>query len=541
MLNEMKSGFLSGKTKIMTILFFVISFTSFLFSQPVEEWMNTNGQYPYVISSNRGIILEVDDRGNSYVMGINYNGGYNIFTVKYDINGNLLWSNDNNLGNWITQSFCMKLYGGYLYESYTYNSTLITKKYDADGNLIWTVNYNYVGIAYPMAITSDRSGNVYIASTGETFTNTTDFEIIKYDQQGNQVWFAYYNGPGNYFEEPGDIKVDRAGNVYVTGTSWGGDSTQSDYATIKINVNGVTEWVQRYNSQYNQAELPTCLELGVSGIYVTGLSWRNNNKPEFATIKYDNNGNQLWEQRYNHSNEWHRALGLAIDHSENVYVTGGDYNKIAVIKYNTNGIVQWVNTRDGEAGYGITLDDRQDVYVTGNVNVNNGITDGITIKYDRFGNQLWEAFYDRGFSNNDRPVRIKTNSHCDVYVAGFSQDSAGVFENFILKYNECSIHSPLVLINSSVIPNSFNLYQNYPNPFNPSTKIKFDIPANSSGKVSLRVYDLIGREVSTLLDQDIQPGTHEVEFDGSNFSSGIYFYKLVSDNYVETRKMILTK
>src|SRR4030095_4073518 len=258
------------------------------------------------------------------------------------------------------------------------------------------------------------------------------------------------------------------------------------------------------------------------------------------------NGNMLWTKIYTHSNSWHIPFGLAVDDNKNVYVTGGDGSQIALIKYDLNGTVSWVQTHQGDLGYSITLDaSQQNVYITGNQNIGNGITDGITIKYDVYGNQIWETYYDRGVGGSDRPVRIKIDSDCGIYVAGFSQDSNGVFENFVLKYDECPNPHPLSPNNNSEIPKEFNLYQNYPNPFNPITKIKFDIPAGSSGKVSLRVYDLAGREVATLLNQSLQPGTNEAEFDGSNLASGVYFYRINaegnSQNFSKTLKMILVK
>ena len=95
----------------------------------------------------------------------------------------------------------------------------------------------------------------------------------------------------------------------------------------------------------------------------------------------------------------------------------------------------------------------------------------------------------------------------------------------------------------------FQLSQNYPNPFNPSTKIKYSIPSAhsplpggaSGGLVTLKVYDLLGREVATLVDEKQQPGNYEVTFDGSKLSSGIYFYRLQADSHIQTKKMILLK
>lgn len=91
------------------------------------------------------------------------------------------------------------------------------------------------------------------------------------------------------------------------------------------------------------------------------------------------------------------------------------------------------------------------------------------------------------------------------------------------------------------IPTEYMLYQNYPNPFNPATKIRFDISGSSAAKTFLYVYDILGREIATLLNEQLSPGTYEVDFDGSNYPSGTYFYKLISGEYSAVNKMILLK
>ena len=93
--------------------------------------------------------------------------------------------------------------------------------------------------------------------------------------------------------------------------------------------------------------------------------------------------------------------------------------------------------------------------------------------------------------------------------------------------------------NEKELPTSFMLSQNYPNPFNPTTTISFSIP--SSAFTSLKVYDVLGNEVETLVNEEKPAGTYEVQFDASNLSSGVYFYTLKTGNFTSSRKMILTK
>ncbi len=92
---------------------------------------------------------------------------------------------------------------------------------------------------------------------------------------------------------------------------------------------------------------------------------------------------------------------------------------------------------------------------------------------------------------------------------------------------------------SNQIPNQFSLSQNYPNPFNPKTIFNFQLPMFNY--VSLKVYDVLGREITTLVNELLQPGTYEVAWDASNFPSGVYYYKLTAIDYTETKKMVLIK
>lgn len=114
----------------------------------------------------------------------------------------------------------------------------------------------------------------------------------------------------------------------------------------------------------------------------------------------------------------------------------------------------------------------------------------------------------------------------------------GVPDEIYYKYNPTG---SITEVNSSVdlLPNTFALFQNYPNPFNPNTRIQYSI--NSREFVSLKVYDVLGDEIAALVNEEKSAGTYEVEFKGSQLSSGMYFYNLTSGSFSETKKMILMK
>jgi hypothetical protein len=95
---------------------------------------------------------------------------------------------------------------------------------------------------------------------------------------------------------------------------------------------------------------------------------------------------------------------------------------------------------------------------------------------------------------------------------------------------------------SSEVPNRYRLHQNYPNPFNPVTKIKFEIPVwNGRDRSALIIYDALGREITTLVDEKLNAGVYSIDWDGTNYPSGVYFYQLTSGSYSETKKMVMIK
>lgn len=193
------------------------------------------------------------------------------------------------------------------------------------------------------------------------------------------AWVACYDGPASGYDEARAIAVDGSGDVYVTGYSYGGD-TAADYATIKYDPDGNQLWVARYNGPASGDDQACAIAVDGSGnAYVTGISWGSDTGEDYATIKYDPDGNQLWVARYDGPSLFDEACAIAVDGSGNVYVTGysyGGYTGCVTIKYDADGNELWVAHYSGQA-YGIAVDGSSNVYVTGR----NFGDDYVTIKY----------------------------------------------------------------------------------------------------------------------------------------------------------------
>jgi serine protease len=180
---------------------------------------------------------------------------------------------------------------------------------------------------------------------------------------------------------------------------------------------------------------------------------------------------------------------------------------------------------------------------------NDGSTGGINI-YDNFSDaEKWTAL-SSGIQNTSLPAGdisfVVSAAPLDIdaggtAIAAFAIAAGNNLENLrtAIQASRAKYNTLTDVENETTLPIKFNLAQNYPNPFNPSTKISFSIP--ESGMVSLKVYDLLGREVANLINSEMLPGTYDYNFNGAGLSSGMYFYKIESGNYSETRKMMLLK
>ena len=131
----------------------------------------------------------------------------------------------------------------------------------------------------------------------------------------------------------------------------------------------------------------------------------------------------------------------------------------------------------------------------------------------------------------DESVEDSANYSYRIYA--FNKDTISDFSNIATIKVITSIEK------ETDLPKQYALYQNFPNPFNPYTKIRYSIP--EPGRVKISVYNIIGEEIVTLVNREKEVGYYEVEFDGSNLPSGVYLYKLQSNNYTEFKKMILMK
>lgn len=167
---------------------------------------------------------------------------------------------------------------------------------------------------------------------------------------------------------------------------------------------------------------------------------------------------------------------------------------------------------------------------------------------DSVATEFLRGFYITNIPNDEDSFYVQISVNNDDIAGGNYYVNPGYSDNEPMGDNSSGGRTKIIyendLLNNSTnsansIPEQYYLNQNYPNPFNPVTKIKFAIPF--AGFTTLKVYDISGKEISKLINSNIQAGSYEVLFDATNFSSGVYFYRLESNGFVETKKMFLIK
>jgi uncharacterized delta-60 repeat protein len=658
------------KTKIiqLSVIFFIAVFSHNATSQIIQEWdkrYNGTGN-----SADLSVSSAIDNSGNLIVTGygINTGTGRDFITVKYNQDGAVLWvKNYNGIVNGGDYSFAAAvdafdniiITGRSDRGSPTF-SDMTTLKYNSAGVLQWDVHYNGPGngVDEGLAIAIDALNNIYV--TGRSYGAGTDQDmvLVKYDNNGNQMWVQRYNGPANSTDISRSAAVDGSGNIFICGSSVG-TGTGSDFTIIKYDPLGVEQWVKRINGTANAWDAAEIIKTDLSGnIYAAGYIINANY--DYFTVKYNTSGVLLWSQTYNGTGSGNDlAHSLDVDSDGNVFIggqstgLGGNYD-FALIKYNSAGVQQWVRTFNGPANgsdeaYSVVLDPYGDVLIGGgSASVLNGM-DFVLIKYNSMGSQQWIKTYN-GTGNGNDYIRSVSIDNSNIFVTGESMGSSNL-DFTTIKYFQCYLtvyagedtsiikgyggqtanltavpsngnppfsyywstgdtvqsitvspeqttnyfvnisdskgcmssdtvtvsviditcgpgnHKVLIChkgITICVDTHSVNahlkhgdylgpcssagkpfeetpykLFTNYPNPFNPVTYIKFKIPAST--EVKLMIYDCIGREVSALVNTKLEAGTYNIEWNASDFPSGVYFYKLEAGNYFETRKMVLLK
>lgn len=540
--------------KTILILFLAIIISSSSFSQVTEEWVKRHtgtGAQDDVAND-----ITTDASGNVYVVGTVYGlfGETNFYTIKYDPAGNIIWSKSydggalqNDAARDVEVDATGNVYvTGSARLTDSTGSTFATIKYNSAGTQQW-IRHTNIGNDYAEDMKIDAAGNVYV--TGYQLNHPYGRIItVKYNSSGTQQWLVTYSPVATSFYGGYCLEVDVSGNVYIGG--YQGNFGNGQIHLLKYNSAGAFQWIRTYVSggTIGVGDMINDMTIDASAnIYMTGQvkGMSGSNGTDMITLKYNSAGTLQWAQKYNSANNnTDLAYCIGVDASGNVYVGGfatpNSNTDLALVKYNSAGTQQWVRTVNGQgnandAVNGLVLDAAGNVFLTGQSTGLGTAYNYITLRYNPSGTQIWSQTYLGPGNANDNAYAIALGTNGAVYVTGKSQGTNSGSDFATVKYGQTV---GVQNINSE-IPDKFYLGQNYPNPFNPVTNIKFSIPKASN--VKLTVFDIQGREIAQLVNQHMDAGSYNADFDASHLASGAYFYRMETADFSDVKKMILIK
>ena len=531
-----------------------------------SEFSPGTGNSIYISAGFASMVYSTND-GSSWIT--NGNTSYGLYSIDASVNGNIfggstemLYRTTNNGLNWDSVNY-MNIYR--LTEVKSFNS-----------------GFTFVGTSYDGVWRSSDFGNNWI---GFWYPDSSNRFVSSLEKNSNDIWCSFSYGTsyrttnnGNDWEEKStglssstiyEIFRTSSGNI-LTGTNAG----------IHLSTDGGINW-ERVSVDYKTVRTFTESSNGVILAYGyriykstnQGVSWQfiHNNHPNtiYCAIKCSNNDlfytadNGIFKSTDNGST-WQLSFYQQSYFYDIASNANGDVfaNSNTKIFRSTNNGLNWVNIYSSPDELNVIAvsqsgiiyvskqrsilrsTDNGSTFVDMNLNIDVNFNHFLFLDNNKFvvATEKNGVYYFDGASCN--PVNIGLDIKF-IWSLAANEDGnvlAGTVKSGIYVSNGPIGINPI----SSEIPNQFSLSQNYPNPFNPVTKIEFAIPNGDASQTILSVYDILGREVAVLVNEQLKPGTYEVDWDASSFPSGVYYYKLLTETsqryvFTESKKMVLLK
>jgi photosystem II stability/assembly factor-like uncharacterized protein len=545
--------------------------------------------------------ISISLQGNDYVYVTGYaihaNHHKDFVTIKYSSSGTQQWvsvyNNPNENGIDIANDISLDESGNayvtglttkYIYPDYF--TDYVTIKYNSSGVQQWLMSYD--GPAneddIPYAIAEDNN-KVYVTGGSEGINTNYDYCTIKYSTE----WIdpACYFGPGTSMnvEEMNSVTYINKDTIFAAGNSGnilysynGGKLWNNIQSSTTKNLNRILfinpqkgfavgdSGTILYSNDYgkNWTKKQISISENLNNIYI--------NDQNKATIVGSNgkiirttNGGVTWINQL--SNTSNKLLGVYFTNINNGIAVGEN----GKILRTTNGGSNWINNSVNNSSninsvYFINSNEGFASCANGTVlyTSNSGLNWIInSLNINQSLNSIYFVNQNTGYIAGDYGLIFSTTnkgSNWNIQTSNTSNNlksvtffdkntgiAVGSNGKIILTtlgtiYNNDGDNSSQMTLKQNVAENisgEFSLGQNFPNPFNPKTSISFNLPKDCF--VTLTVYDLLGREVKSIVNEYRKAGNYNVEFDGSNLASGIYIYKIITENFVDSKKMILVK
>ncbi len=419
-----------------------------------------------------------------------------------------------------------------------YNRKMIFQKYSSSGQITWLKEFNFK--ARGLILILDNNNLPVLAYDNWEGPNYAHLVINSFSSSGDSLWSVIFRDDTSAYGIACIIRDNE--NFFYTGI-------------LQLQVINGQNIYHSHIACIKDGNLIWYRPIGGSHIRKIVLDSDNN---LVAFTKYDSRiykinsvtGETIWEKNINNS-IYHisNLYDMGVDKLNNVIVTGNnsDMNaNIQIKKLSSSGEELWLKEYDSQGNLqdipdALALDKDDNIYITAkSVDL---VSKSYVLKISTEGELKWEYYLDEVTFEQSFLHQIIVNDS-SLFIGGTLYDFLTKSNIFIMKLDQ---KLSTGINGTNLISSSYKLNQNYPNPFNPSTIIRFSIPEESF--VTLKVYNTLGEEITTLIKENIIAGNYEVEFNGTALPSGIYIYRLQAgdpstssgQSFVETQKMVLIK
>ena len=586
------------KSILLLLTFFTINLSA---QAPPTMWTKTFGGSNIDIGHS---VEQTSDGGfiiTGYTRSYGTMSGRNVWLIKTDAFGNEQWNNTFG-GNGDDEGYCVKQTtdGGYIIAGLTNSFGAGLKdfylvKTDSLGSLLWQRTFGGANDDEAYSVLQTNDGGFIAAGVTSSFSNGgRDVFLVKTDPSGNFVWQKNLGGLSS--DGAWDIQHTSDGGFIIAGWTFShGPGFLGNAWLLKTDSLGNEQWNKVFGG--TEVDRAYSVQQTTDGGYIlTGYTDSfGAGLYDMLLIKTDNTGNQQWMKTfggtgrdYGHSVQQTMDGGFIAAGYTLSFGAGGD--DMYVVKTDANGNEQWSNTYGGsssDVAYGIRETSDGGFIITGHtLSFGAGVHDVWLIRLETIipveltsftasvnGNAVqlnWSTASEINNMGFDIERSVISNGVRNLYweKIGFIEGKGTTTEiqhysftdnltlnhnlNFYYRLKQMDFDGTFTCSNEIEVdlslPQNFSLEQNYPNPFNPSTKIKYTIPFVGTSLmkfVQLKVFDVLGNVIATLVDEYKSAGSYEVSFDassaGGGLSSGIYFYKLQAGSFTDTKKMILLR
>jgi len=370
---------------------------------------------------------------------------------------------------------------------------LLIARFDSEGTFQWKKVYDFKGYDFGNCIRECADGSFIIAGGLKTLSSENEFFVMKTDANGDSLWTVRIDG--EYEDRAHSVVVLDDGNYIVSGYTQSLGGYGYHLLLAKIDPDGNVLW-----EKYLQGDAGNCIKKTSDDGFVIAV-------PRGVT-KTDIDGNIIWQTKIDQDDG--SEFRSVIELTGGGYIATGFVNEFTeeanqqmiIAKLDNSGSLVWKNR------YGRNEFNKND--------------EGYSIIETSDGGCL-----SVGFTCTDKETNWGTISHLDIYLVKTDASGITAVEN-----------------DFSLIPENFEMSQNYPNPFNPQTTIEFSMSKRE--QVEIKIYNLLGKEIKTLINEVKPAGKHKVIWDGTNkddrkVASGVYLYKIKTKSYTHTKKMVLIK